>query len=115
MGNVIIVLIIIVAAGIGVWQTVKHMQGKSACCDTGSDTKAVKKKLSKVLYKRTFQVEGMHCNNCKNRVENAVNSIPGVSGKVNLQKGTVEVSYEQEVDNSIIIREIEKNGYFVLE
>ena len=33
-----------------------------------------------------FGIEGMRCNNCKKNVENAVNSIPGVSGTVSLEE-----------------------------
>ncbi|MFR4756954.1 MAG: heavy-metal-associated domain-containing protein [Evtepia gabavorous] len=36
---------------------------------------------------KTFQVEGMHCEHCKVRVEEAVNDIKGAAGKVDLKKG----------------------------
>ncbi|MBM6921919.1 heavy-metal-associated domain-containing protein [Phocea massiliensis] len=39
----------------------------------------------------------MHCEKCSNRVTEAVNDIPGVAGVVDLKKGIVTVSYEQEV------------------
>lgn len=43
----------------------------------------------------TIKVNGMHCENCKNAVEKAVNALPGVkSAKVNLDKK--ELEYEEE-------------------
>lgn len=42
----------------------------------------------------TIKVNGMHCENCKNAVENTVKAIPGVkSAKVDLNKK--ELQYEE--------------------
>ena len=57
----------------------------------------------------------MHCDHCKTRVEEVVNDIKGVSGKVNLKRGELTVSYEEEVDNERIKNRIEKAGYAVTE
>ena len=114
MADGIIIAILIIVVFIGIRSSVKHFAGKSGCCG-GGDYKPKKKKLSKVLYQKTFIVEGMRCDHCKTRVEEVVNDIKGVSGKVNLKRGELTVSYEEEVDNELIKNRIEKAGYAVTE
>ena len=90
----------------------EHFKGNGGCCG-GTVGIVRKKKLSHIAYRKTFHVEGMHCNNCKNRVEEAVDELDGVAGKVNLKKGELLISYQNEVDDQKIIASIEKAGYRV--
>ena len=62
---------------------------------------------------KTFYVSGMHCEHCKNRIEEAVNCIVGVSATVNLKKNQVLVEYETPVDDASIINQIDEMGYTV--
>ena len=112
MENFIIIAIVLVATLLGIRSAVKHFKGKGGCCG-GEDYKPRKKKLSHVLYTKTFQVEGMHCEHCKNRVEEIVGDIKGVAGKVDLKKGKLTVSYAQNVDDEIIKSRIQRAGYTV--
>ena len=113
MADGIIVAILVVVMFFGIRSTVKHFAGKSGCCG-GSDYKPKKKKLSMVLYKKVFKVEGMHCEHCKRRVEEAVNDISGVAGIVNLKKGELTVSYGLDMEDAVIVEKLEKMGYSVL-
>lgn len=115
MENYIIVGILLVVVIIGVYTVRKNLKGQRGCCSTGSDYKPRKKKLKKVIGTKTFRVEGMHCEKCSNRVTEVVNDIPGVAGVVDLKKGTVTVSYEQEVPDERIKARIERVGYTVTE
>lgn len=112
MENYIIIGIIIIAAAIAIVYTVRHFQGKGGCCG-GGDYKPKKKKLPKVLYQKTFKIQGLHCDHCKNRVEEVVNDIRGVAGKVNLKKQELTVSYAEDVPDELIKSRIEKAGYTV--
>lgn len=114
MEDYIIIGILVVIAALGIRSTVKHFRGQGGCCG-GGDYKPKRKKLSNVLYQKTFQVEGMHCEHCKRRVEEIVNDMKGISGKVNLKKGELTVSYAEEVDDELIRNRIEKSGYTVKE
>lgn len=114
MENYIIIAILVLVIAIGIRSTIKHFKGQGGCCG-GSDYKPKKKKLRNVMYKKTFKVEGMHCEHCKNRVEEVVNDILSVAGVVNLKKGELTVSYAEEVDDVIIKAAIEKAGYSVTE
>lgn len=112
MENFIIIAVIVIIIVIGIRSTVKHFKGQGGCCG-GGDYKPKRKKLAKVLYKKTFKVNGMHCGHCKNRVEEAVNDIKGVAGKVNLKKGELTVSYAEDVDDEWIKSKIVRAGYVI--
>lgn len=61
------------------------------------------------------QIEGMTCEQCKNRVENALNRLEGVSAKVNLKKKTAVVSMEKEVEDMQLQKAVEQAGYKVIQ
>lgn len=115
MENYIIIAILIIVVLISIRSSVKHFKGEGGCCGGGKSYKPKKKKLPNVIEQRTFKVSGMHCEHCKNRVEEEVNDIPDVAGKVDLKKGEVLVSYAKPVDNAIIKEKIERAGYTVTE
>ena len=56
----------------------------------------------------------MHCENCKNRVERAINRIDGAVGKANLKKNIAVVSFEREVSDEEIRKAVEEQDYKVL-
>ena len=110
MTDYIIISIIAVIIVIAVISSVKHFKGEGGCCGGGS-YKPKKKKLKDVKYQKTFKVGGMHCEHCKRRVEEVVNDIVGVAGKVDLKKGELTVSYAEDIDDEIIKAKIERAGY----
>lgn len=112
MENYIIIAVIAVAIGFGIYSAVKHFKGQGGCCGGGS-YKPKKKKLKNVLYQKTFKVEGMHCDHCKNRVEEVIGDMKGLAGKVNLKKGELTVSYAENVADEQIKARIERAGYTV--
>lgn len=114
MENIIIIVILAVAVLVGGRSTVKHFKGEGGCCGGGSVVKTKKKKLQNIIAKRTFHVEGMTCENCKNRVERVINEIDGASAVVNLRKKEVQVSMEKEIPTEKIQAVIEKAGYTVI-
>ena len=114
MENYIIIGIIIVIAFFAV-RTIVKRKGPKGCCGSSGDYKPRKKKLQTVIATKVFVVDGMHCEKCANRVTEVVNDIPGVAGVVNLKKGIVTVSYEQEVPDEQIKSKIERVGYTVTE
>ena len=113
MQDYIIIAIIVVIAVIGVRSSIRHFKGQGGCCG-GSDYKPRRKKLPHVKYQKTFYVEGMHCEHCKNRVEEAVGDIKGVAGKVNLKQALLTVSYAEDVADDVIKARVERAGYHVV-
>ena len=112
MEDYIIIGFIMIAVGGGILSAVRHFRGQGGCCGGGS-YKPKKKKLAGVRYRKIFVVDGMHCEHCKNRVEEVVNDIRGVAGKVNLKKGELVVSYAEDVDDQTVKDRIERAGYVV--
>ena len=90
--NYVIIAILVVMIAIGIVYTKKHFSGESCCCG-GGGYKVKKKHLPNVIFTRKFTVDGMHCENCKQRVEGIVNDISDVSGSVDLKKKELTVSY----------------------
>lgn len=112
MEDIIIALIVAAVLVIAIRSTVAHFRGQSSCCG-GSTYKAHPRKLSSIAAKKAFYVEGMNCQNCVNRVTEAIQNIDGVSADVNLRGGRVIVSCEKDMDFSVIPPIIEALGYSV--
>lgn len=110
----IVIAIILVLVAIGIISGAKHFKGESGCCGGGSYVPK-KKKLKHVLAKKTVIIEGMTCEHCKNRVEEKLNDIKGVSATVNLKKKEATILMEIQVDEKRIYKAIEKAGYTVVE
>lgn len=115
MDNLIIFAILAVVVAIGVVSTVKHFQGKGACCGGGGGSVRSQKKIKNVIARRTLIVEGMMCENCRNRVEWAINDIEGAVAKVDLKKKEAVVSMNREIADEELRAAVEKAGYEVKE
>ena len=115
MEDYIIIGVIAIIVAIGTVSTVKHFKGQGSCCGGGGSYKPKKKKLSVIRHQKVFLIGGMHCEHCKNRVEEVVNDMPGIAGKVDLKKGELVVSYAEDVDDMVIKARIERAGYTVTE
>lgn len=114
MENMIIIGILLVIAIAAIGTLVKR-SGHKGCCGSSSEYKPRRKKLKNITATKVFVVEGMHCEKCANRVTEIVNDFPGVAGVVNLKKGIVTVSYQQQVQDERIKERIEQVGYTVKE
>ena len=114
MENTVIIGIILVIAFFAI-RTIVKRAGRKGCCGSSGDYKPRKKKLKNVIGTKVIVVDGMHCEKCANRVREVVNDIPGAAGVVDLKKGIVTVSYEQEVSDELIKAKIERVGYTVTE
>lgn len=87
MANLIIIAIILVLVVYGAMATMKHFKGQGGCCGGGGNTIRENKQLDgPKLGEKEIKIEGMHCENCQNRVERFVNRLDGVVCKVNLKK-----------------------------
>ena len=63
-----------------------------------------------------IKVEGMVCNGCENRVQNALKNIDGVENVVaDHTTGTVTVTSKNEVEESVLKEKIEDIGFEVKE
>ena len=113
MEHYVIIGLTVLILGIALVSTVKHFRGEGGCCGGGS-YKPKRKRLSGIKYRKTFRVDGMHCEHCKRRVEEIVNDIKGLAGKVDLKKGELTVSYAEEVDDEVIRAGLARAGYTLI-
>ncbi len=61
-----------------------------------------------------IKVEGMVCNGCENRVQNAVKQIEGVENVVaDYKAGTVKITTIESLDENLIKEKIEDIGFEV--
>lgn len=116
MTDVIILLIILIVLIYGVKGTVKHFKGEGACCGGGSvPVKAKRKVLKKPkIGEKVIQIEGMHCDHCKQSVTSELNKIDGVAAKVELKKNRAVVSFDRPVDDEALRQAVEKAGFKVI-
>ena len=115
MENAIIIVILLVIIVLALLRAGKHFKG-GGCCGSGSNTIRSHKKLTEPkIGEKVLIVEGIHCENCQARVENAINRLDGVVCKVNLKKKTATVSYSTEVSDGLLKETVEKLGYTVTE
>ena len=115
MANTIIIVVLLAVIVLALLRTKKHFRG-GGCCGGGSSTVRSRKKLTEPkIGTKVLTVEGMHCENCQNRVEHALNRMDGVVCKVNLRKKTATVSYSREVSEAALKKAVEDVGYRVTE
>ena len=63
-----------------------------------------------------IKVEGMVCNGCENRVQNALKTLEGVEKVVaNHKNGTVTITSKYEVEENVMKEKIEDLGFEVKE
>lgn len=64
--------------------------------------------------KKIIEINGMHCPKCSAKVENALNSIEGVSAKVNLAKKHAVVTLKTDVTDDILKNAVDSLGFEVV-
>lgn len=117
MANVIIVVILIFICVFAVISYSKKLS--QGCCGAGGDKeKKIRikdKNVSNYPYYVKIGIEGMTCNHCKMRVENALNSNEGVWAEVDLSKKSAFVRMKKRLSDEELCGIITKAGYAVIE
>ncbi len=115
VSTIIIVVILVVILFFAIKNSIPHFRGEGGCCGGSGKEKLVKPaKLEKVIATRTVTIEGMRCENCHRRVQNALNSMDGVNAKVLGEKKQAVVKLGRDIDDSEIERIITSLGYKVV-
>lgn len=113
MENILIILLLLAAVIFGIVHARKHFRG-GGCCGGGKNVVRTRKTLDEpVIGQKILTLEGMHCENCQARVENALNRLDGVACVVHLRKKTATVSYSREISDDELRAILEKLGYTV--
>lgn len=113
VGNIIIIGILVIVAAFALSSTIKHFKGQGGCCGGGGSVKEYKELDAPKIGEKCILIEGMHCENCQNRVEHAINKIEGAVCKVNLKKKKATVSYSREIQEEELRNVVTGLGYEV--
>lgn len=121
MVNTIVIIILMILIGGAVAYIIKAKKSGVKCigCPAGGSCpgsgKMPKKKLAgRVIGRKTIKISGMHCAHCAMDVANALNQIDGVRAEADLSKSRARISYDREVEDSIIRNQVEEKGYHVI-
>ena len=115
MTDAIIIVILVLVIFFALQQAKKKLKG-GGCCGSGSNTIRDKKALTEPkIGEKILTVEGMHCENCEIRVENALNRLENVACKVSWKKKSAILSYSKEISNDLLKETVERLGYQVTE
>lgn len=113
--TIIILVVLVIIVIFAIRGSRKHFGGEGGCCGGGSSTvEDVKELEGKKLGEKIVRIDGMHCDNCKNRVQRALNRVDGASAKVNLKKKEAVVSYDRPVSDEDLKRAVENEDYTVV-
>ena len=113
MDNYIIIAVLLLIVVFALLRAKKHFKG-GGCCGSGGNTIRLKKTLDgPKLGEKILTIEGMTCENCEIRVENALNRLDHVAASVRWKKKTAVVTYNAEVTNEALKTAVERMGYKV--
>ena len=65
--------------------------------------------------KKTYKVVGMTCSGCRKKISETLNSIEGISAKIDLEKSTAEIESDREVDLEFLNEKLKQAGNYSLE
>lgn len=113
-------LIIVIGAlliAFALWQVIRRFSGRSkgsSCC--GSAEAVTVKKVedtdaSHYPYHYRLSIEGMMCSNCARNVENTLNSMQGVWGRVDLGKNEADVLAKEPVEKEAFESAFSETSY----
>lgn len=113
MENYIIIGVLVLIVVIALLRAKKHFNG-GGCCGSGGNTIRLKKTLDgPKLGEKVLTIEGMTCENCEIRVENALNRLDHVAASVRWRKKTAVVAYSAEVSDEALKAAVARLGYQV--
>lgn len=122
-GNTIITILILAVIAVVAFITVRNYrkQLKEGCCGAGGDdgpgAKVEPKDTNQDNYKyiADVKIEGMHCENCVRKVENAVNRIDGAWADVDLASNSAKILLKDPKLEKQIKMAIANNDFLVKE
>ncbi len=114
MATFIICLILLCICIFSVKSYMKKLSRGCCGADSGRGPKKIRitdKDVSHYPYQTRLTVEGMTCQNCTTRVENALNSLGGVWASADLSKNQVQIRMKEEIPEEKLKEVIRQTGY----
>ena len=121
--STLILLIVIIALMVfALRRAYRVFSLKDDCCGGGPKEPKAKKMKAVVVedtdeanypHSLSVRVKGMTCEKCVERVQNAINALPGTWARVNLETGEARILAKAPIDRDVIERAVEDAGYYV--
>ena len=119
MASVIILLVLAVICGYGVYSYVHHLRCGGGCCGEREapdrEVQVGDKNKSHYPYTLYLKVDGMTCGNCVRRVENALNRLDGVWASVEMDRHMATVRMMESLPEETLKKAVKDAGYLVLQ
>lgn len=64
--------------------------------------------------KKVVEIKGMSCEHCQNRVEKALNALPGITAEVSHKKGQALLSVTGDWNEEAVVKAVKDAGYEVV-
>ena len=65
--------------------------------------------------KKVLKIDGMMCNHCTGRVEQALNAMDGVQASVSLEEKSATVTLSKDISDEALVETVTKAGYEVVD
>ena len=114
VSTVILSLIILVILIFGIRSMIRR--ATTGCCGAGEEVKTIypqDRDLSHYPYCYRLGIEGMSCQNCANRIQNAFHKQDGLYARVNRYQKEALVYAKQQQTQEILEKIVTKAGYTV--
>ena len=115
ISTIVIVVILAVILFFAVKNSIPHFRGEGGCCGGSGKEKLIKPaKLERIIATKVIKIEGMRCENCNRRVQNALNQLDGVNAKVYGDRAEAVVKLGRDVEDIELERAVTGLGYRVI-
>mgnify|MGYP000906418174 CR=1 FL=1 len=118
MINYIIIFLVAALGGYAGFSYVKKLKKGGDCCGSHEEApktvKVADKNKAHYPYEAILFIDGMSCENCAKRVENALNGLEGTWAQVNLGDSRAKVLLKEKPDIEKMAGAVRAAGYTVI-
>ena len=115
VSTIVIVVILAVILFFAVKNSIPHFRGEGGCCGGSGKEKLIKPaKLERIIATKVIKIEGMRCENCNRRVQNALNQLDGVNAKVYGDRAEAVVKLGRDIEDKELEKAVTGLGYRVI-
>ena len=118
MANVILVAVIVLICAHGVYSYIHKLRCGGGCCGARDAApkrvKAADRNKRHYPHRAVLRIDGMTCENCARRVENALNTLPGTWATADLAAGRATVLLKQPPETETLRQAVRQAGYLLL-
>lgn len=115
VSTIVIVVMLAVILFFAVKNSIPHFRGEGGCCGGSGKEKLIKpSKLERIIATKVIKIEGMRCENCNRRVQNALNQLDGVNAKVYGDRAEAVVKLGRDIEDIELEKAVTGLGYRVI-